>query len=1208
MLAADAAEQRRDAPQVSDTPPRNDVPSPGTTADARTATGTTERPDVPIHVTLILGGITNVRTPVAVGAHYENLCLAGPTAAFDRKLDGWLTRAIDIGMIGLTLGQLFTINFAQYHKTKEVNAKNLILAGMGEPGRFAQDSLQLVMSNIVVAVKSMGEDQFATTLLGTRRKEISIADALRGFLQGLLDGYERLDAIAEAVKEDREALRSAATRPLSVLLVHADERAGKAIEDELNALTHDSSIKHLTLTITRGKAVKADDSAWDDTMRKAPPDAPVTFMRITRSRSGASGEHPIAPANAKPHALDPFPSKTFQFSALSDRSVVPQREEVVNARLLRDAAERLTRPVESGEKDHSRVGTYFANTVMPEDFRKLSEGPASLTIEVDEASAVYPWEMIAQTRFAKTSFVSQNIALSRQFRSLLSPPPTSPPTLNNRLKVLVIADPAPGLLALAGARREGLAVVDVLEKARIAWGDRYDITAEVRIGPGRDAQAEQILKTLRSKGSWLNAKPCDPLELAILIVNDQQDIIHYAGHGVADQRTGQTGWVFAPDCVLSAKEIFRVRQVPRLVFANACFSAMTSDREEMRKQMTGLAQAFFARGIPNFIGAGWAVDDACAEECARWFYSRLFGLRAPHACNCDSPTQTIGQALKAARERTFAADPTSSSWGAYQHYGNPTDRLLAYEDVPPARAPTPPAGDLASFAVALSDAPPPPLSAGNPPMTEIPQAAVTLTGAPQPGKELVYVNGIDFDTGQYAVQPRPVDEIAKRVFQRPELDKFSDVHAGHDRSFGVPFGVDLDQPAQAGWGIIFHPDTPQEVRAALAPLVAHRRKQIGDLVKELDYLKDEQTRDWYRRHRVSPGAVDPAIVPYYLLLVGGPELIPFEFHYLLGIDYAVGRLAFDTAGEYEHYARSVIAHETAGTVSNGREIAYWGTRHPGDTATNLSATLLIDPLANGLADGGLLETPIHADPKVNYQRKLMAADGATKANLLDLLHQVKPPAMLFTASHGIQLRSGQSAQATTQGALLCQDWTGFGSVKPSHILTAADVPDDANVNGMIAMIFACFGAGTPDADQFLMDLSQAGSAPTLAPKPFMSALPRRLLTHPNGSALAVIGHVDRAWAYSIQVPKTAGPQILAFRNSLGFIMTGMPIGYVLSGQFSSRFAALSAALLSATSPTAPPAMRLPDRDLVTAWIQRNDAQNYVLLGDPAVQIRADVLT
>ena len=38
------------------------------------------------------------------------------------------------------------------------------------------------------------------------------------------------------------------------------------------------------------------------------------------------------------------------------------------------------------------------------------------------------------------------------------------------------------------------------------------------------------------------------------------------------------------------------------------------------------------------------------------------------------------------------------------------------------------------------------------------------------------------------------------------------------------------------------------------------------------------------------------------------------------------------------------------------------------------------------------------------------------------------------------------------------------------------------------------------------------------------------------------------------------------------------------------------------------AMRLGDRDLVTAWLERNDAQNYVLLGDPAVRIRNDVLT
>ena len=83
------------------------------------------------------------------------------------------------------------------------------------------------------------------------------------------------------------------------------------------------------------------------------------------------------------------------------------------------------------------------------------------------------------------------------------------------------------------------------------------------------------------------------------------------------------------------------------------------------------------------------------------------------------------------------------------------------------------------------------------------------------------------------------------------------------------------------------------------------------------------------------------------------------------------------------------------------------------------------------------------------------------------------------------------------------------------------------------------------------------------------------------------------------------PQIGPFRNSLGFILNGAPIGYALGGNFGARYASLSTALASATSPTAPAATRLSDRDLVTLWLERNDAQNYLLLGDPAARIRKD---
>src|SRR5690349_20875139 len=101
-----------------------------------------------------------------------------------------------------------------------------------------------------------------------------------------------------------------------------------------------------------------------------------------------------------------------------------------------------------------------------------------------------------------------------------------------------------------------------------------------------------------------------------------------------------------------------------------------------------------------------------------------------------------------------------------------------------------------------------------------------------------------------------------------------------------------------------------------------------------------------------------------------------------------------------------------------------------------------------------------------------------------------------------------------------------------------------------------------------MDLSQVGTTPPLATRPFIPALPQRLLAHRRDAPLAEIGHIDRAWAFSMQSPGVATPQIASFRNSIGSILGGTAVGRAVCGQFGPRFAELSALLLSATSPTA----------------------------------------
>ena len=467
----------------------------------------------------------------------------------------------------------------------------------------------------------------------------------------------------------------------------------------------------------------------------------------------------------------------------------------------------------------------------------------------------------------------------------------------------------------------------------------------------------------------------------------------------------------------------------------------------------------------------------------------------------------------------------------------------------------------------------------------------------------IFPNGVNGLTGEYLLPPLAPADIAGRARQPTEdpddVKRVNRVQAERSEStYRLPFYIDGRNVAEAGWAIVFSEDENDEVRAELEPLIEHRREQIGATkVRVLDHHPGEQWAEWLDRHGTAPGNVDPEKIPYYVLLAGPPARIPFSFQYLLGVEYAVGRLSFDDASGYGRYVRGIVDYETSAPKRDA-VATFFGTRHPQDGATTLSADSLVAPLAERFLPDGRAGSNLPG-----YRIERMIGESATKDALGEVLVGSGPsgrPAMLFSATHGMGgWPAGHADQTARHGALLCQDWPGVGQISQKHYFAGADVPAEARVHGLVAFFFACFAAGTPHEDAFAHVFGQP--PPVLADEPFVASLPKQLLSHPEGAALAVIGHVDRAWGYSFV--SGGEPQLQPFENAMGLILRGEPVGHAMK-DLSERYAVLSTSLTKKLEDIGFGRL-VPDDELARLWTERNDAQNYVVLGDPAAAARVD---
>jgi hypothetical protein len=643
-----------------------------------------------LDVEVVWGDITQAEGDVHLAGHYIGVLPQNAEWQLDKAIssrEGQKPGRFLISELtkrGALRGELGEVVFFPWTQNRVV-----AVAGMGGLGTFGEEQLRDMARSVATTIGLLAERTTLTSvLIGSGQGNLKVEQCVQGFLGGIVDALARdpkltLDRV-RIVEMQLDKAIEIQTAAKVVSAEHAERKtavlrlAPRLKKGVGGKVPVDFGCSMLLATLARGStspssavlrgalnAVLAElpelPRLRDDIRDKLQMTIRSTIRRrrgstAARLRDIAMSFRLSQPEDTK--QVRPIPTRVafwhdadnIRASAISDTTTVTERE--INRRfgVVKSAVTRLQNPAAT---EALEIGGTLMRALVPADLRPLIGKLGPLVIEVDGALSRVQWEFLAVD--GEPLGIRRPVA--RQLRTRYSVRPFELAQLLE-LRALVIGDPGDPRIGqdLPGARQEALAVSELFRERGIA-------TTLLLGAPDPVTQ-----------GGVHGYPPADFSVVVDYLLKGDFHIIHYCGHALFDEQSSdRSGWLFTEGRVLGADELEGMDRPPRLVFANACLTSRLAQEaaSQVRARgdanlVKGLADEFFRRGVADYIGTAWEVPSKPAVRFATTFYSELLGRgRRPRALN-------FGAALQMARRDLFKRKQYGSTWGAYQHYGDPT--------------------------------------------------------------------------------------------------------------------------------------------------------------------------------------------------------------------------------------------------------------------------------------------------------------------------------------------------------------------------------------------------------------------------------------------------------------------------------------------------------------------------------------------------------